>query len=238
MGDLNWWPATEPMVLYEDNHCLALAKPPGMPSVGDRTRTLSALAWAREYIKHKHGKPGNVYLGVVHRLDQPVSGVLLFARTSKAAARLNEQFRDGTVQKLYWAIVEGRAAWTERLLEHFLFKDRRRNLVRVVDARQPGAKHARLHASVLIRHGQWSLLQIEPQTGRSHQIRVQLAAVGLPIVGDRKYGARTAFAEGIALHAARLVIRHPTRKEPLELVAPLPVTWQRFRLMLEKAVDP
>ncbi len=236
MGHLNWWPGSVPLVLYEDNHCLALVKPAGMPTVADASGDPSATAWARGYIKQKYAKPGNVYLGVVHRLDRPVSGALLFARTSKAAARLTDQFRRGVVSKRYWAVVEGRPAWRDRVLEHYLWKDRRRNVVTVVSADHPEAKWCRLRVRVLATRAAWSLLEVVPETGRSHQIRVQLAHMALPIVGDVKYGARSRLPTGIALHAMALTFLHPTRKEPQTIEAPLPTSWRRFEPLLEAAI--
>ena len=177
-------------ILYEDNHCLALFKTAGVLTAGDKTGDVSLLDLARQYIREKYHKPGNVYLGVVHRLDRPVSGVVLFARTSKAAARLSEQFRSGTVTKVYHALVEGCPKQTTGEWIDVLVKDRERNVVRTVPEGAAGARQAVLEYRVLRRTATRSLLEIRPRTGRAHQIRVQLAARGLPIVGDVKYGAR------------------------------------------------
>jgi 23S rRNA pseudouridine1911/1915/1917 synthase len=181
-------------------------------------------------LKVRYNKPGNVYVGLVHRLDRPTSGVVLFARTSKAAARLAAQFRAGTVEKLYWAIVEGNSADEEGEWADWLWKDRARNLVRVVAAATPGARDARVAYRVLERRGRTTAMELRPLTGRSHQLRVQLAARGLPIVGDLKYGARTRLLalDGrprVALHARRLVFTHPTRPEAIEVVAPAAADW-------------
>src|SRR4051812_15882164 len=178
-----------PAILYEDNHCLAVDKPAGLLTQGDRTGEPTLVDWARESLRTRYHKPGNVFVGLVHRLDRPVSGVVLLARTSKAAARLSEQFRAGTVEKLYWAIVEGVCRDEAGEWVDWLWKDRGRNVVRTVPAGTAAAQEARLAYRVLEKGRRWTSLELRPITGRSHQLRVQLAARGLPIVGDRKYGA-------------------------------------------------
>lgn len=217
-------------VLFEDNHCLALDKPAGLLTQGDATGEPSLVDWARDYLKKRYAKPGNVYVGLVHRLDRPTSGVVLLARTSKSAARLSEQFREGTVEKVYWAVVEGLCPADEGEWTDTLSKDEARNVVEVVAAGSAGARVARLAFRVLGRLGRTSTLELRPITGRSHQLRVQLAARGLPIVGDRKYGAKTELraADGghrVALHARALTFTHPTRKEAISVVAPVPEDW-------------
>lgn len=219
-----------PTVLYEDNHCLALDKPAGLLAQGDATGEPTILDEARAYLKEKYSRPGNVFVGLVHRLDRPTSGIMLLARTSKAAARLAEQFRAGTVEKCYWAVVEGRppgeaGEWTDELL-----KDARSNVVSRVARGTPGARLATLEYRVVDRRPDTCLLELRPRTGRSHQIRVQLAARGLPIVGDRKYGARSTLLalDGrprVALHARGLRFDHPTRREAIELTAEVPADW-------------
>jgi 23S rRNA pseudouridine1911/1915/1917 synthase len=214
-------------VLYEDNHCLAVNKPAGLLSQGDATGEWSLVDLAGDYLRAKYAKPGNVYVGLVHRLDRPASGVVLLARTSKAAARLSAQFREGTVEKVYWAIVEGRCPTPEGEWSDLLRKDERRNVVEVVAS---GGRDARLAFRVLDTGRGTAWLEVRPTTGRNHQIRVQLASRGLPIVGDRKYGARTTLRalDGkprIALHARRLSVSHPTRGEVLGLTAPVPADW-------------
>lgn len=211
-----------PTVLYEDNHLLAIHKPAGMLSVGDETGDASAFDWATDYLKVKYNKPGNVFVGVVHRLDRPVSGVLLFARTSKAASRLSDQFRRRSVRKRYLALVEGRAADGLHELEDFLAKDERTNTVSVVGRGDRRGKLSRLTYACLRTHNGQSLLQVEPLTGRSHQIRVQLASRGLPIVGDVKYGARQGLGRRILLHAVELQIDHPTQQHRLTITADCP----------------
>ena len=220
----------QPDVLYEDNHCLALDKPAGVLTQGDATGEPSLIDWVRADLKARYHKPGNVFVGLVHRLDRPTSGVILFARTSKAAGRLSEQFRAGTVEKVYLAVVEGgcpddSGEWTD-----CLWKDQGRNVVQVVPEGTAGALIARLAFRVVERRGGITTLELRPRTGRSHQLRVQLATRGLPIVGDRKYGAaRPLLAlDGkprVALHAHRLAFTHPTRPEVIEVVAPVPADW-------------
>lgn len=216
-------------VLYDDNHLLVINKPAGVVTQGAAAGETSLLELAKQYVKRKYHKPGNVYLGTVSRLDAAVSGVVVFARTSKAAARLAEQFRAHTVRKIYWAIVSGTPAVSDTC-EDWLIKDEARQRMILADDQTAGAQLARLG----YRRGQavpggWHL-EIELETGRKHQIRVQLAGRGLPIVGDRKYGSPETFARGIALHSRLLEFKHPTRPETLTLVAPLPASWQTFRL--------
>jgi 23S rRNA pseudouridine1911/1915/1917 synthase len=197
-------------------------KPAGMLTAGDRTGDVSLLELARQYLKAKYKKPGNVYLGLVHRLDRPVSGVVLFARTSKAAARLSEQFRDGTVRKVYEAWVEGRPAQSSGTLTDFLIKDKQRNVVSAARPEAAGARQAILKFRALAAEPGRTLLEIHPQTGRAHQIRVQLASRGTPIVGDVKYSAKRDRAGSIALNAAELTFQHPVRKESITIRAPRP----------------
>lgn len=217
-------------VLYEDNHCLAVDKPAGLLSQGDASADCSLVDLAALYIKARYQKPGKVYLGLLHRLDRPTSGVVLLARTSKAASRLSAQFRQGTVSKLYWAIVEGspreRAGEWVDLLE----KDARANRSEIVEHETASSKEARVAFRVLEQSRRFTQLELSPATGRSHQLRVQLAQRGLPIVGDRKYGAtsRLKALDGqarIALHARQLTFAHPTRNEAITIVAPIPGDW-------------
>jgi 23S rRNA pseudouridine1911/1915/1917 synthase len=219
-----------PDVLLEDNHCLAVNKPAGLLTQGDATGEPSLIDAARAYLREKYHKPGNVFVGLVHRLDRPVSGVVLLARTSKAAARLSEQFRAGTVEKVYWAVVEGICRDEAGEWVDWLWKDQARNVVRTVPAGTAGAQEARLAYRVLGRGRRGTALELRPITGRSHQLRVQLAARGLPIVGDRKYGATSTLkaldgGHRVALHARELVIRHPTRAGAIAVVAPTPADW-------------
>jgi 23S rRNA pseudouridine1911/1915/1917 synthase len=222
-------------VLFEDNHCLAVAKPAGVPSThyDGTAETLDRVAKA--YLKEKYAKPGNVFLGIVHRLDKPTSGVLLFARTSKAAARLAEQFRENAVEKVYWAVVEGEPDPPAGTLEDWLRKDRDAGRVEVVSPDAPGAKRALVHYHRRAGHGRLSLVELRPQTGRTHQLRVQLARRRHPVVGDFAYGSEEPFAGGIALHARRLTFLHPVRNEPITLTAGLPPAWRgRFAYLLRE----
>ena len=211
------------VVLYEDNHCLALSKPAGLLTMGDRTGEPSLVDAARDYLRRKYNKPGNVFVGVVHRLDRPVSGVILFARTSKGASRLSEQFRARTVKKGYLALVQGTVSPAEGILEDHLQKDSRRNVVSVVD--DDAGQRSVLAYRVVRRRGRFTLVEIRPQTGRSHQIRVQLASRGWPIAGDAKYGSRVPARGFIALHAASLEFDHPVSKQRMMVSAELPGNW-------------
>jgi 23S rRNA pseudouridine1911/1915/1917 synthase len=223
-------------ILFEDNHCLAIAKPSGAVSAHFQGREETLDLAVKTYLKEKHHKPGNVFLGIVHRLDKPVSGVLLFARTSKAAARLSEQFREGTVEKTYWAIVEGVVATSAGTLEDWLLRDREAKRVDVVEPRTPRAKQSLLHFQKRGEHRELTWLEIRPQTGRTHQLRVQLAHHGHPIFGDARYGSIHTFEEGIALHARSLTFLHPIRYEPITLTAELPALWKRrFAYVLHEA---
>ena len=215
-------------ILYEDNHLLALVKPAGLSTMGVSAGKTSLLTLAKQYIKSRYHKPGNVYLGVVSRIDEPVSGLVLFARTSKAAARLSEQFRSRTVEKQYWAIVEGAieppsGEWTD-----FMVKDeQQRRMVRVCPEVE-GAQEARLAYRVLRAVAEGSLIEVRPETGRKHQIRLQFAARDFPILGDRKYDSRRPFPSGIALHSRSLAFDHPVSKQRVKLVAPVSDAWRRF----------
>jgi 23S rRNA pseudouridine1911/1915/1917 synthase len=225
-------PALE--ILFEDNHCLAVAKPAGALSTHFQGSEETLDRVVKRYLKDKHKKPGNVFLGVVHRLDKAVSGVLLFARTSKAAARLSEQFREGTVEKVYWAVVEGEVATQAGSLEDWLVKTERH--VEVVPAHMEGARQALLHFQKKATHGGLTWLEVRPQTGRTHQLRVQLAHHGHPIYGDAKYGSIRTFGQAIGLHAHSLTFLHPIRYEPITLTAEVPRTWRgRFAYLLKGA---
>lgn len=213
-------------VLYEDNHLLVINKPASLPTMGVAEDKDSVLTVAKEYIRRKYNKPGNVYLGVVSRLDAPVTGALLIARTSKAASRLSQQFRERTVEKVYRAVVEGVPDESEGFLQHWLRKDERHRRVHVTMKDVETAQEAKLRYRVVKElTGDLSLLEVKLETGRKHQIRVQLSAIGHPIVGDRKYKSHTQFSSGIALHSYRLEFEHPVQREPVKLEVPLPPSW-------------
>jgi 23S rRNA pseudouridine1911/1915/1917 synthase len=215
-------------IIYEDNHLLAVEKPAGMATMGAGEDQTTVLTLAKEYIKHRYNKPGNVYLGVVSRVDALVTGVVLFARTSKAAARLSEQFRTHVVEKIYWALVEGSLDPPDGALSDLLAKDEAHHRMRIVGISLPGAKLAKLNYRTLRTQKRSSLVEIELQTGRKHQIRLQMAHHGHPILGDRKYGSQQSFPAGIALHARRLAVAHPVKCERMVFVAPLPAAWHHW----------
>jgi 23S rRNA pseudouridine1911/1915/1917 synthase len=219
-------------ILYEDNHLLVVNKPPGLATQGAAEEATSLIAVAKAYIKSRYQKPGNVYLGVMSRLDQVVSGVVVLARTSKAAARLTEQFRTHAVGKTYWALTDGVLEPPAGELEDWLVKD---ELAQRMVARQRGggdAKLARLAYRTLARQSGDSLLEIELETGRKHQIRVQLAERGRAILGDVKYGSRRKFANGIGLHSRELRLLHPVKQIEQIFLAPLPAAWPAFARQL------
>jgi 23S rRNA pseudouridine1911/1915/1917 synthase len=218
-------------VLYEDNHLLAVNKQAGTLVQGDETGDKPLVEICKEYIKRKYGKPGEVFLGVVHRLDRPVSGVVVFARTSKALSRMNDLFRSRETQKTYWAITDKRPTPTSGTLKHWLEKDEGKNKTTAFKRETKGALASELSYELVGgARGQY-LLKVIPITGRSHQIRVQLAAIGCPIIGDLKYGSSVQTGDGsIALHARELAFVHPVKREQAVINAPLPHTawWADF----------
>lgn len=209
-------------VLYVDNHLLVLNKPAGLLTQPSGTDQNSLQAEAKAWIKEKYQKPGNVFLEAVHRLDKPVSGIVVFGRTSKALTRLNASIRDKKTQKIYYALVEGMPPAQKGTLEHWIAHDDFR--AAVVPKGDPNGKLARLHYEVIQQKNNRSLLKIELETGRYHQIRLQLSAMGCPIIGDKKYGSKILLErDGIALHHGRLQIPHPVTQELLTFEAPIPV---------------
>jgi 23S rRNA pseudouridine1911/1915/1917 synthase len=214
-------------VIYEDNHLLVVNKPVGLATQGVAEGAPSVLTRAKTYLKDKYKKPGNVYLGVVSRLDSTVSGLLVLARTSKAAERLTKQFQNGQVEKLYWAIVDRPPDPPQGELSHWVLKNDRARHMEVVAPRTRGAQHARLSYRTLGKQRLGTLVEVQLHTGRKHQIRLQLSAIGSPVLGDRKYGSRKPLAESaIALHCVKLSLDHPTTTKRLEFRLPPPATWQ------------
>jgi 23S rRNA pseudouridine1911/1915/1917 synthase len=231
------------VVLYEDNHCVAVAKPAPLLTQGVAYRppreeaaepVPSLESQVKAYLKERYHKPGNVYLGIPHRLDRPVSGVVLFARNTKAARRLAEQFQERQVRKVYWAVVEGAGPSAEGTWEDWLRKLPDEARAERTDPDAPRARHARTHYRRLSGGDDWALVELRPETGRMHQLRVQAATRGWPILGDLLYGARQPFGPPaeeprdrvIALHARSLTFLHPIRYEPLTVTAPLPEAWR------------
>ncbi|MEX0747032.1 MAG: RluA family pseudouridine synthase [Rhodothermales bacterium] len=213
----------EPDVLFMDNHVLVVNKPPGMLVQGDVTGDVDLLTIGKQYVKKEFGKPGEVFLGLVHRLDRPASGVMVFARTSKAASRLSTQFRTRTIEKDYLAIVEGRLVGEGAAVDH-LRQDHR--YVRVVESTAAGAQQASMQWRALGHEDDLTLVSVRLESGRKHQIRVQLSAMGYPILGDFRYrGTRELDGRNIALHCFRLGFEHPTTKERMVFTAPPPATW-------------
>lgn len=207
--------------LFEDNHVLVLNKPAGLLTQPSGTNDNSLEAVAKAYIKERDHKPGNVFLGAVHRLDRSVSGVVVFGKTSKALSRLSESIREKETKKIYWALVESQLPSNEGVLEHYLFHDD--FSAKIVKSTFPGAKLAVLHYRLVEKLADCCLVEVELKTGRYHQIRAQLSFIGCPILGDDKYGSRRAFKPGaIALHHKRMELVHPVSKEQLVLEAPLP----------------
>jgi 23S rRNA pseudouridine1911/1915/1917 synthase len=220
-------------ILYEDNHLLVVEKPVNVPSQADSSGDPDLLSLLKIDLKERYQKPGNVYLGLVHRLDRPVGGVMVFAKTSKAAARLSEQIKaKREFVKIYRAVIFGTMDPPTGTLHHFLWKSPEENMVKVVSKEEPGAKEASLDFMVLSCRDGFSLVQINLQTGRSHQIRVQFAATGHPLFGDQKYGAgKSKPGEQLALWATELQFLHPTQKKPISFQSNPPTVypWNTFK---------
>lgn len=218
-------------VLHEDNHTIVVNKQSSDIVQGDKTGDEPLVERVKGYLKEKYNKPGNVFCGVVHRLDRPTSGALLFARTSKALPRLNEQFRDKSTRKIYWAVVEQKPEIEQGTLVHYLRRNEKQNKSYASDQEVPNSKKAILNYKLIASSDNYYLLEIELETGRHHQIRCQLAAMGCCIKGDLKYGAKRSNKDGsIHLHARELEFDHPTTKERIKVVAPVPgeSLWQFF----------
>ena len=211
-------------ILYEDNHLVIVNKQAGEIVQGDKTGDTPLSDIVKDWLKEKHNKPGNVYLGVVHRLDRPVSGVVLFAKTSKALPRLNKMFAEhNKVNKTYWATVQNRPQEPQGTLTHWLTRQEKNNTARAYDREVPGSKKAVLDYELIASGDRYHLLEIHLHTGRHHQIRCQLAKIGCPIKGDLKYGAPRSNPDGsISLHARTLTLEHPVNHESISVTAPVP----------------
>jgi 23S rRNA pseudouridine1911/1915/1917 synthase len=227
-------------VIFEDNHLIAVNKPAGMLVHADATEDATLEDFVKEYIKIRYRKPGDVFLGTIHRIDRPVSGAIVFARTSKALTRMNELFKKREIEKKYWAITQERPSAISGTLEHYIAKDRSKNQALIYDqlstrAKNNKAKKARLSYQLIAGADNRNVLEISLETGRPHQIRVQLAHSGTPIVGDLKYGAPFPMNDAtIALHSRSISFLHPVRKEPVTITAdpPLNEEWSRFAEVL------
>jgi len=220
-----------PLVLYEDNHLLIVNKAAGVLVQGDETGDVPLVELCKKYIKEKYSKPGEVFLGVVHRLDRPVSGVVVFARTSKALERMNELFRDRQTKKIYWAVVKNKPKEESGTLVHWLVKNEKNNKVTAFAKENKEGQRSELNYRLLKNQSGFYLLEVNPITGRPHQIRVQLASMGCVIVGDVKYGYDSPNSDkSICLHARRLAFIHPVKKENISIEAPLPKNevWNLF----------
>ncbi len=211
------------IVVYEDNHIIVVNKAASEIVQGDKTGDIPLSDTVKAYLKEKYQKPGNVFVGVTHRLDRPVSGLVVFAKTSKALSRLNDMFRVGDVHKVYWAIVKNEPKQPEGELVHWLVRNEKQNKSYAYDREVKDAKKAMLRYRVIGKSDNYTLLEVELMTGRHHQIRCQLAKMGCPIKGDLKYGSPRSNPDGsICLHARRISFVHPVSKLPIELEAPLP----------------
>lgn len=210
-------------IIYEDNHLIAVNKNCHEIVQGDKTGDTPLPELLKLYLKEKYAKPGNVYIGVTHRLDRPVTGVVIFAKTSKALKRMNDLFRGGDIKKIYWAIVKNRPTKPEGELTHWLVRNEKQNKSYAYDQEKPNSKKAVLYYRLLAHSDKYNLLEINLKTGRHHQIRCQLAQIGCPIKGDLKYGsARSNPDGGISLHARSVAFIHPVSKESTEITAPTP----------------
>lgn len=220
-------------VIYEDNHIIIVNKTSSEIVQGDKTGDTPLSEIVKQYLKEKYNKPGNVYLGVTHRLDRPVSGIVVFAKTSKALPRLNDMFKNGEVKKTYWAIVKNCPKETEGKLVHYLVRNEKQNKSYAYDKEVPNSKKAILNYRLIGRSQNYYLLEVDLKTGRHHQIRCQLAKMGCPIKGDLKYGAQRSNPDGsISLHARRIRFIHPVSQNMIDIEAPVPDDnlWNGFEI--------
>ncbi|WP_277640025.1 RluA family pseudouridine synthase [Bacteroides graminisolvens] len=221
-------------VVYEDNHIIVVNKTSSEIVQGDKTGDIPLSETVKQYLKEKYQKPGNVFVGVTHRLDRPVSGLVVFAKTSKALSRLNEMFKNSEVKKTYWAIVKECPRVLEGELVHYLVRNEKQNKSYAYDKEVPDSKKAILHYRLIARSQNYNLLEVDLKTGRHHQIRCQLAKMGCPIKGDLKYGFARSNPDGsICLHARRISFIHPVSKEQIDLEAPVPPgsLWNGFSFL-------
>lgn len=221
-------------VVYEDNHIIVVNKTSSEIVQGDKTGDIPLSETVKQYLKEKYQKPGNVFVGVTHRLDRPVSGLVVFAKTSKALSRLNEMFKNSEVKKTYWAIVKECPRELEGELVHYLVRNEKQNKSYAYDKEVPDSKKAILHYRLSARSQNYNLLEVDLKTGRHHQIRCQLAKMGCPIKGDLKYGFARSNPDGsICLHARRISFIHPVSKEQIDLEAPVPPgsLWNGFSFL-------
>lgn len=220
-------------VIYEDNHILIVNKQSGEIVQGDKTGDTPLVETMKQYIKEAYAKPGNVFLGVVHRLDRPVSGLVIFARTSKALSRLGNMFRNGEVHKTYWVLTKNTPETAQGTLVHWLVRNEKQNKSYAYDREVPNSKRAELDYKVIAKSDNYTLIEVNLKTGRHHQIRCQLAKIGCPIKGDLKYGAKRSNPDGsISLCAHAVEFVHPVSKKMIRVVAPLPnePLWQSFNV--------
>lgn len=220
-------------ILFEDNHIIVVLKPQNVPSQADESNDKDMLTMVKDYIKEKYNKPGNVYVGLVHRLDRPTGGVMVFAKTSKAASRLSEQFKNGEAEKTYYAVVRGNLKLSQGKLVNYLLKDEKNNKVQIVPMSTSGAKKAELSYNKLESYDNLHLLKVKLGTGRGHQIRVQLANIGVPVYGDQKYGGEDMPKANLNLFAVELKIYHPITKEKMVFRVYPPeksAMWNKFNL--------
>ena len=218
-------------VLYEDNHLIIVNKAASEIVQGDKTGDKPLSETIKDYLKQKYNKPGNVFCGVTHRLDRPTSGIVVFAKTSKALPRLNKMFKDNEVEKVYWAIVQNRPELESDTLIHYLIKNEKTNKSTAYDNEKANTKKAILHYLLIAQSDIYFLLQINLETGRHHQIRVQLSKIGCPVKGDLKYGAKRSNRDGsISLHARSISFIHPVSQNKINIFAPVPedALWKAF----------